>query len=92
MTVKLELDARTEASIAAQAAARGMPVERYLQSLIEEAANLTPSGAETLSLFEKWDAEDETHDPAELERRRVEFEEFKTCVNANRLGERAIYP
>jgi len=92
MTVRLELDAQTEANIVAQAAARGIPVERYLQSLIEEAANQGTSGVATLALFEKWDAEDATDDPAELERRRAEFEEFKAGVNANRLGERVIYP
>lgn len=92
MTVKLELDAQTEASIAAQAAARGVPIEQYIQSLIEEAANHESSKSATLELFQRWDSEDETDDQAELDRRRVEFDEFKAAVNANRLGERAIYP
>jgi hypothetical protein len=92
MTVKLELDAQTEASIAAQAAARGVPVQTFLQSLIQKAANQGQPGAATLALFEKWNAEDDTLDPVELERRRAEFEEFKAGVNANRSGERVIYP
>lgn len=92
MTVRLELDPDVAARIGAQAAARGLSVEAYVQSLIENAARNGPPGSATLALLDAWAAEDETDDPAELERRRRECEEFKAAMNANRSGQRAHFP
>jgi len=92
LTVKLDLNPEVEARIAAQAAARGLPLDAYVQSLVEEAARLGPPGAATIALLDAWDAEDATDDPAELEQRRREFDQFKTAMNANRPGQRAIFP
>lgn len=92
VTVKLVLDAEVEARIAAQAAARGLPVESYLQSLIEHAARHGAPGAATLALLDAWESEDETDDPAELERRRAEFDEFRAGMNSNRPDQRVIFP
>lgn len=49
-------------------------------------------GADLLTLFASWDAEDETEDPRELEARRQDLREFQTALNANRPSERPIYP
>ena len=76
MTVRLELDPDVAARIGAQAAARGLSVEAYLQSLIEIAARTGPPGSATIALLDAWAAEDETNDPAELERRHRDSEEF----------------
>jgi len=38
MTVRLELEPDVEANLAAQARARGVPLDAYLQSVIEELA------------------------------------------------------
>lgn len=92
MTFRLELEPELESRITAQAAACGLPVETYLQSLINRAVSRTVPGAATLALFDAWDAEDQTDDPAELQRRRQEFEEFKAAMNANRPGQREIFP
>lgn len=92
MTVRLELDPDVEARITHQATASGVPVEEYLKTLIEQAVQHDAPGAATRALFAKWSEEDKTDDPAEIEARNREFEEFKAAMNANRPGQRPLFP
>lgn len=46
----------------------------------------------TLELLSEWDREDQTSDPAETERRKREWEEFRKSMNENSLSGRPIYP
>lgn len=92
MTVQVELDAETESRIAAQAAASGVPLEDYVKSLIEKAAIHGAPGDATRALFAKWNEQDRNDDPAETACRNREFDEFKAAMNANRIGQRPLYP
>jgi hypothetical protein len=54
--VKVNLDARAEAQLAAQAKAKGLPLDRYLQSVLEQmagSANLLPI-EEREGAFDDW--------------------------------------
>jgi|CXWL01.1.fsa_nt_gi hypothetical protein len=92
MTVRLELSPDVQTRLEARASACGMTVEAYLQSLIERAARNEAPGAATRALFARWDEEDQTDDPAELVARQKDFEEFKASMNANRPGQRPLFP
>lgn len=52
MTVRLELKPEVEANLAAQARARGIPLEAYLQKLIEDLALTEAGGSATLKDIE----------------------------------------
>ena len=45
-----------------------------------------------LDLFLRWDEEDRTNDPAELERRRDALEDFKRGMNENDSSGRRVFP
>ncbi|NOT02003.1 MAG: hypothetical protein HOP29_15420 [Phycisphaerales bacterium] len=92
MTIRLNLTPEVEARLKAQAAATGMSLDSYLHSLIEQAARSNASAATTVALLDAWEREDETDDPAELERRRADYRCFATAMNANRQGQRALFP
>ncbi len=77
MTVILELPAQVEQRVRAQAAARGMSLTTYLESVIAESANRQLPGDPRLVLFAEWEAEDRTDDPQEIESRTREWEEMK---------------
>jgi hypothetical protein len=51
----------------------------------------------TLDLLDKWDREQATDDPDEIDRRQREVEQFKAAMNRNRLemegpNSRRLYP
>lgn len=52
MTVRIELKPDVEASLAAQAEARGLPLEDYLQRVIEDRAGLDPEAPQSLEQLE----------------------------------------
>jgi hypothetical protein len=52
MTVRLELKPDVEASLAAQARARGVPLDAYLQSVIEDLARAETAGSVSLQELE----------------------------------------
>lgn len=84
MTVTLppELEGR----VRREAERYGLDPADYAKTLIEKGlARVGPPDQATLDLLAKWDEEDRTDDPAEIQRRRREFEEFKEGMNRNRL-------
>ena len=52
MTIQVELKPETQARLAAEAEAHGVPVEQYAGSLLDEALALYPSGSGKLTLDE----------------------------------------
>ena len=84
-----------EARLRTEASSRGLPAEEYVRRILEE--HLLPSpadntGAATLRLLSQWDAEDATTDPAEIQRRQQQWEQFKHSINQNSLSDRPVYP
>lgn len=77
----LTLPADLEERLARRASQLGMRADAYAQSLIERGLSQPAPDRATLELLAKWQAEDETDDPAELARREAEFEEFKKAMN-----------
>ena len=51
MTVRLEIKPEIEASLSAQAAAKGIPLDRYLQDVIEGIARAPAAPAASLEEF-----------------------------------------
>lgn len=92
MTVKLNIEPDLRASIQEKAKADGLSVEEWIQNAIRRAATDGAPGDATLALFSEWDAADATSDHAELERRRQEFDEFRSELNANRPDQRPLFP
>lgn len=52
MTIQVEVRPETEARLAAEAEARGVPVEKYAGSLLDEALALSTSGSGKLTVDE----------------------------------------
>jgi hypothetical protein len=78
-----------------EASRRGVKPEDCARQLIEErlSSPAVPQSARgALDLIDQWDREDQTSDPAELDRRRRDFEEFKEAINASHSSDRKIYP
>ncbi|HEY8746673.1 MAG TPA: hypothetical protein VIM11_01780 [Tepidisphaeraceae bacterium] len=78
-----------------EASRRGIAPEDYARQLIEERLSdptIERGNRATLALLDQWDLDDETNDPAELERRRQDFEEFKEVINASHSSDRKIFP
>ena len=51
MTVRLEINPEIEASLSAQAAAKGLPLDAYLQDVIEDLARAQAAPAANLKEF-----------------------------------------
>ena len=78
------------------AARRGLDPSQLATELIVEGLSKAVA-AKPLDALSKWEALNETDDPAEIARRQKEFEEFKEGMNRNRLEmegplSRKVYP
>ena len=76
----------TEKRVQERAAAEGVPVQDYLEGLIERAAGPSSGADNTLDLFAQWEAEDPSIDCADTETRNREWEELKGHLEANRFS------
>ena len=88
MTLQIDLPADVNARLEAKAEGLGIAPAEYAKKLIIEhlpPAVPVPANGSLAELFAKWDAEDATNDPAEIEKRNREFEELKQAMNRNRL-------
>lgn len=57
------------------------------------AIDLPPErNARAVSLLEMWEVEDATHDPAELEARRSDWEATKASLNESHGSNRELFP
>ncbi len=94
MTLQIELTDDTEKLLKREAERQGIGPEELAKSLIEKSFVVGPPDTATLELLAKWDERDATDDPAEIERRNRDFEEFKNAINETRraAGARIIYP
>jgi siroheme synthase (precorrin-2 oxidase/ferrochelatase) len=92
MRLTIDIPPDMERRLNQSAAVQGVDAAEYVRRLID--AHLPPPDGDdaTLALLAQWDAEDETDDPQELERRRRDWEEFKQSINANHPSNRRIYP
>lgn len=95
MTLTIDLNAQLKARLEEAARGRGVGAAEYARQLIEQSlpaeGRISPNEA-TLALLAEWDREDETNDPAELARRRLELEELKKALNQNRGSGRKLFP
>jgi len=97
VTVSVDIPTDLEARLRDEAARAGLSPEDYIRRLIERHLPSAGAARQTLDLLAQWEAEDATNDPAELERRRREAEEFMEGMNRNRLesegpAARTAYP
>lgn len=83
MTLQINLPPDLNARLEAQASSLGLDTVEYAKKLIED--NLPTPNQSTLELFKKWDEEDATDDPAEIERRNREAEGFMQSLARNRV-------
>jgi len=89
MTLMLNLSEEMERRLESEAERRGLPAPELALQLIQTALRLDTdlqqrANQPSLELLRKWEA-DTTSDPAELERRRREWESFERSMNSNRL-------
>lgn len=95
MTLSILLSPQAEAKLREKAAALGEPVDVYASRVLEQAAvSLSDpvNDQATIDLLRAWIAEDATDDPAEIERRQRDWEEFATSINAHHSSNRKVYP
>lgn len=104
MSLTIELPPAVEQWLNDQARRQGKQPQEVAASLLEKEAQAHPSAEgqrsipttrndSLLALLDRWDKEDETDDPEELDRRDREWEELKRNLNANRApGERKLFP
>ena len=96
MTITIDLPPEDERKLASRAAARGLDIAAYVHHLVRQDLDASPPrpNQASLRLLAQWAREDKTDDPAELERRRLEWEELKRNLNRNRedAGARKIFP
>lgn len=101
MTVTLNLRPEVEAEIAQKAAAEGTGVSDYLEQMIEKSVSPPQVVPEQESVrnhaarevLRAWRAQNATTDPAELEQRRHDWEEFKTALNESHTSsDRVLFP
>ena len=83
MTIRLNLSPEVELRMQTQAAAHGMPLEAYVQSVVEKLAGSPEADDSTLTLIAQWEAEDATDDPKEIAARIHDWEEIEAGLQAN---------
>lgn len=94
MTVSISLSPQAEARLREKASAAGEPVDVYASRVLEQAVRPSENVVDqaTIDLLRTWIAEDATDDPAEIERRQREWDEFATSINAHHSSNRKVYP
>lgn len=86
MTIQIELAPDVKSRLDAQASRLGLEATAYAKKLIEEnLPEASPESGSLAKLFAEWEAEDATDDPAEIERRNREAEEFMQNLARNRI-------
>lgn len=78
-----------------EASRLGVPPEEFARRAIEEklaAPDDSRQNQALLDVLDQWDREDATNDPAEIARRKQDFEEFKEAINSSHSSDRKIYP
>ncbi len=95
MALTIELAPEDEARLRELAARRGMPAEELVIETVKQLLPADLPDAKNLALIElleSWRKEDATDDPDELVRAEVELEGLKQSLNANRPGQRPLFP
>jgi hypothetical protein len=93
MTLTVILPTELEQKVTAEAARQGIDAGEYTRRVLEEhLSESNPPDYATLELLAKWDDEDKTDDPAELERRRKDWEDLKQSLNENHSSNRQLFP
>ena len=86
MAVTLELKPFLDSRLREPAMASGISLQAFLIKLIEGALSNRRSEA-AVELLAKWDEEDATRDPEELDERRSEWESPKKAMNEGHSSE-----
>ena len=96
MTLTIDISSETQSRLKNEAARLGIDEAEYARRLIEQSLPRakTPPAIDqaTLDLFARWDVEDQTDDPAEIARRKKQWEEFRDSMNEHSLSSRKVYP
>lgn len=100
MSLTIDIEPELQERLSREARRLGMQEADFAKRLIaQHLADLhdeqpTRPDTATLALFAKWDEEDATSDPAELQRRREDWEQLKQALNRNRetVGARKLFP
>jgi hypothetical protein len=92
MRLTIDIPPELESRLSRTARHHGVDVAEYVRRLIEAHVPSGNGDEATLRLLAQWDAEDSTDDPAELQARQREWEEFKGSLNSSHSSNRRIYP
>ncbi len=91
MTLTIHVTPDLEARLRDEASRVGAPPEQFVMDVLR--ARLTASrNSALIDLIRSWRQQDATDDPAELEARQRLFEQTKAALDANRDGERKLFP
>lgn len=86
MTITLELKPEIEQQLAEEAAERGVPVEAYTVTLLEQHLPRRNRAAELEALFDAWAAE------GDIEEQSKTGEFLIQALDEDRLSERRLFP
>ncbi len=91
MTITIDLKPEVTARLIEQAKASGLALADYLAKLVERVVG-APGHETAAELLTRWEKEDLTDEPAEIEARRVEWEETKAALNEAHSSSRTLFP
>jgi len=88
IAMTIVLSPQTETRLLAEATRRGIRADQLVEQLINAALpqqiDTKPNQA-SIDILNQWEAETATDDPEEINRRQIEFEQFKRELNQTRL-------
>jgi predicted transcriptional regulator len=73
------------------AEASGLSVAEYVKGLLERIVRSRGNEA-AVALLASWEKEDATSDPAELEARRLAWEDMKAALDEGHSSDRVLFP
>jgi hypothetical protein len=77
--------------LAQEARLRNLDPAQYARQLLVQALPSAEPARSLRETFARWDAEDRTDDPTELQRRQEEWEQFRQAMNQHHSSRRKIY-
>lgn len=86
MTLTIQLSAEEETRLRAVALRQGIDPAECARRLLTEHLPSGEIDTAPAGLFARWEAEDGTDDPGEIDRRNQEWAELRTQLEANRLA------
>ncbi|MCK6483067.1 MAG: hypothetical protein HUU22_10995 [Phycisphaerae bacterium] len=91
MTLTLNLPAELEGRLKQAAEAEGIGESEFVVRTLERCL-LEVRRQAALEMLRRWNEQDATSDPAEIEERRRAWEAFKAGMNEHHSSQRKVYP